>query len=202
MALNCFVKSLNSSSQAWKTYMDYIQDFLPIFDVFFFSPLLTILNLFPYLSINTVWSSPNFLSSHSPNFLSSGEEAKHCKKLDEVSIKYVLWKTSSCSRSSEFLCQHYVTTTSDIPRNIPETMELPFLWTPFITFFVHILLHNFRHLCSDTLRIGVFHCVLVGSKDTHIYLIYPSRAVLNITDSKLCSQDKYVSPFSYQRILF
>lgn len=57
MALNCFVKSLNSSSQAWKTYMDYKHDFLPIFDVFFF-PLSWLYLLFFLIWVLTQCEAP------------------------------------------------------------------------------------------------------------------------------------------------
>lgn len=77
-----------------------IYDLLPTFEGFFLSPALT---LFPYLSVTSVCSSPDFLRP--------GKRA-NLAEFREFS--------SSCLHSPEFFCQHY------IPRNIAETTELPF----------------------------------------------------------------------------
>lgn len=163
--------------------------------VFIFFLSLSWLNIFPYLSINTVWSSLNFLSS--------GEGIKYCKKLNEFSVKYVLWKTSTCSHSYEFLCQHYMTKTSDIPCTIIETTELPRLWIPFIALFVHYLTSQppislFWHFVhwGFPLRFG-------GLQGHNIASFFPQLGLFEYNWFKIvCSRDKYVSPFSYQRILF
>lgn len=114
-----------------------------------------------------------------PKFsLSSGGGAKHCKaRWDFCSI---------CFMKDLIMFTFFWVFVSALPippGTLQKTTELPFVlfFLSHIYYIIlHILFNYVRCLCSDTLCIWGFHCILVGFKDTHKYLVFLSWAVFNI----------------------